>query len=240
MTTRLFAERDFNWRSDEITRIESFSDAVFGFAVTLLVVSLQVPHSYSELITAMENFPAFAVCFGILAHIWYAHCRYFRRYALQTPLAITLSCVLLFVLLFYVYPLKFIFIEVFRPQPDLHVHDARVLYVIYGVGYAAISLVLWMLYRHAWSRREALDLNALERMLTRHALTDYAAQTIIGLTSALLASLLPERWLALAGYFYFTIGAYYWIAHSLFGRKLRALRAQLAAPVAHEVPSTSG
>src|SRR5215469_18236079 len=157
MTTRLFAERDFRWRSDEITRIESFSDAVFGFAVTLLLFSLEVPHSYGELITAMENFPAFAVCFAILAHIWYAHCRYFRRYALQTPVAITLSCVLLFVLLFYVYPLKFIFVEVFHPQTDLQVHDARVLYAIFGLGYAAISLLLWMLYGHAWSNRDALD-----------------------------------------------------------------------------------
>lgn len=90
MTTELFAERDFRWRSDEITRIESFSDAVFGFAVTLLVVSLEVPSSYHDLIAAMAKFPAFAVCFALLAHIWFAHCRYFRRYALQTPLAIAL------------------------------------------------------------------------------------------------------------------------------------------------------
>ena len=30
----------FRWRSHEISRIEGLSDAVFGFAVTLLVVSL--------------------------------------------------------------------------------------------------------------------------------------------------------------------------------------------------------
>jgi uncharacterized membrane protein len=236
MSTRLFAERDFRWRSDEITRIESFSDAVFGFAVTLLVVSLEVPHSYRELIAAMENFPAFAVCFAILTQIWHAHYRYFRRYALQTTAAVALSCVLLFVLLFYVYPLKFIFVEVFSLQAGLDVHDARNLYAIYGVGYAAISLVLWMLYRHAWSYREVLELNPLERLLTRQALIDYAAQTSIGLTSALLAYLLPAGWLVLAGYFYFVIGAYYWIAHSIFGRQRRSLRAHLAAPAARENP----
>lgn len=229
MRTQLFAERDFRWRSDEITRIESFSDAVFGFAVTLLVVSLQVPRSYHELISAMRNLPAFAVCFALLTHIWHAHYRYFRRYALQTPLAIVLSCVLLFVLLFYVYPLKFLFVEAFDHQPVLQLDEARTLFAIFGVGYAAVSFVLWMLYAHAFSHRDALELNALERLRTRHALIDYAAQTAIGLIAVLLAYLLPESWFSLAGLFYFVIGAYYWIVHSIFGRQARALRAQYAS-----------
>jgi hypothetical protein len=33
-------------RNREISRLEAFSDAVFGFALTLLVVSVEVPHDY--------------------------------------------------------------------------------------------------------------------------------------------------------------------------------------------------
>lgn len=237
MTTDLFAERDFHWRSDEITRIESFSDAVFGFAVTLLVVSLSVPRSYHQLIAMMANFPAFGACFAILAHIWYSHYRFFRRYALQTPIAITLSCVMLFVLLFYVYPLKFLFVAAFTHQPALQAGEARNLYVIYGLGYAAISTVLLLLYVHAWSHRDALELNPLERLLTRHAQIDFSAQAVIGMISVLLALTLPERALSAAGYFYFSIAAYYWVAHSFFGRRLRSLRAQIHARPA--VPADS-
>jgi uncharacterized membrane protein len=237
MATELFAERDFRWRSDEITRIESFSDAVFGFAVTLLVVSLKVPRSYHELIAAMQNFPAFAVCFAILAQIWFAHYRYFRRYALQTPLAVALSCVLLFVLLFYVYPLKFLFVAVFSGAPDMTVHQGRTLYMIFGLGYAAVSTVLWLLYAHAWSHRDTLELNPLERLLTRHSLIDHAAQIAIGMIAVVLALALPVSWLPLAGYFYFAIGVYYWIARTLFGRERRTLRARLARPISPRPPA---
>src|SRR3954468_11492821 len=100
---QIAGEKDFRWRGGEITRLEGFSDAVFAFAVTLLVVSLEVPKTFHELMEAMRGFAAFGICFALLADVWFNHYRFFRRYGLQNPWAVFLNCVLLF----YVYPLKF-------------------------------------------------------------------------------------------------------------------------------------
>src|ERR1700738_3350226 len=99
----------FRLRGREVTRLESFSDAVFGFALTLVVVSLDVPKSFDDLVTTMRGFPAFALCFLFLALIWNGHYKYCRRYGLDDATSRFLTCVMLFLVLFYVYPLKFLF-----------------------------------------------------------------------------------------------------------------------------------
>src|SRR6266699_3005025 len=101
--------KKFRWRSHEISRTEGLSDAVFGFAITLLVVSLEVPRTFSELMSAMRGFGAFAICFTLLFIVWFNQYKFFRRYGLEDGTTLLLNAILLFVVLFYVYPLKFVF-----------------------------------------------------------------------------------------------------------------------------------
>src|SRR3989449_3905682 len=84
----------FRWRSHEISRIEGLSDAVFAFAVTLLVVSLEVPKTFNELASAMRGFGAFAISFVLLFMIWFYQYKFFRRYGLQDNTTVWLTAAL--------------------------------------------------------------------------------------------------------------------------------------------------
>ena len=106
--------KGFRWRNaSEISRIEGFSDAVFAFAVTLLVVSLEVPKTFDELMAGMHGFLPFAAAFSILFIIWLEQYRWFRQYGLQDGPWLWLNAALLFVVLFFTYPLKFLFTWLF-------------------------------------------------------------------------------------------------------------------------------
>ena len=82
--TNLGKATAFRWRGDEISRIEGLSDAVFAFAVTLLVVSLEVPKTFNELAEIMRGFGAFAIGFTLLFLVWFNHYKFFPGMACKT------------------------------------------------------------------------------------------------------------------------------------------------------------
>jgi uncharacterized membrane protein len=185
----------FRMRGREVTRLESFSDAVFGFALTLLVVSLEVPKSFSDLIGMMRGFPAFAVCFLMLAAIWNTHYKFSRRFGLDDGATRFLTCVLLFIILFYVYPLKFLFTLGINDMifggsiasPQIKQSELSTLFSIYSFGFAGIYLAFTLLYWHAWRLRDALELSEVEKLETRFIIYRLLTVSVFGLIAAGLA-----------------------------------------------------
>src|SRR5688572_15899229 len=101
----------FNWRGGQVTRLEALTDAVFGFAITLLAISFPVPRDFDELMKSLSPWSilSFAASFAILIMVWVYHYRFFKRFDLDDGYTIFLNSLLLFVVLVYVYPMKFMF-----------------------------------------------------------------------------------------------------------------------------------
>jgi len=183
------ADRGFRWRGGEISRLEGLSDAVFAFAVTLLVVSLEVPETFDELLQVLRGFFAFAVCFAILFWVWYDHYRFFRRYGLADGITTILTGVLLFIVLFYVYPMKFLFTTLFDQMLGdalanaIEPRQVPQLMLVYGAGFIAVQLVFILLYLHAYRLADSLELDDYERLTTRSELQGFGLNILIGLAS---------------------------------------------------------
>lgn len=223
-------EQNFRWRGGEITRLEAFCDVVFGFALTLLVVSLEVPRNYEELVVVMRGFLPFAACFAQFVLIWRIHYQFSRRYGLQDPYTIFLNLVLLFLVLFYVYPLKFVFSLVFSQMSgissaEVTMHQGSMLMRIYALGFTAVFLLFALMYSHAYKLREALGLDELESYMTRISIQQNAIMAAVGAVSFLLAIRNP----AWAGWWYFVLGPSLAIHGTITGKRARLLGERIRA-----------
>lgn len=202
------------WRSREPSRLEGFSDAVFGFALTLLVVSLEVPRTIDDLFAVMRGFLPFAFTFATVTWIWYEHYVVFRKFDPSDRVTVLLNSALLFLVMFYVYPLKFLFTlvvgvflgavrfsDVFHSQGD-----SVKLMTIYGLGYFVVFATLALLYFNVWKRRRAMDLNEQEVFEARWGFYGHLATGSVGLLSVAIMLIGGDEAGPYAGFAYAALG----------------------------------
>ena len=207
--------KGFRLRGIEMTRLETFIDAAFAFAITMLVISPgEVPRDIDALFNAFRNAPVFVASIATLGIFWRGHWTWSRRYGLEDGVSIAISWTLLVTILIYIYPLKLLFAAMFSYLSDGQLGQragiqtalqARGMFAIYALGFAAISLEILLLNLHAWRLREALRLNERERWITRTELSGWSIPLGVGLLSLGLALTLPIRWINWSGWAYFSL-----------------------------------
>jgi hypothetical protein len=231
----LVVKRGFRLRGAEMTRLETFTDAAFAFAVTLLVISVDdVPQSYPEFLDALKRIPAFLGCFMQLMLFWWGHHVWSRRYGLEDGWDMVLGLALVATMLVYIYPLRAILGAFFAdasggalPAPfDLTVPEVGTLFVVFGVGFTTLSGLVAAHFWRALRLTIPLALNARERLQTLGDLLGWGIVTLTGLVSTLLAATLPADLGPAAGFVYCSPA----LTLPLLGRWMRGKRRALYVP----------
>ncbi|PZR71302.1 MAG: DUF1211 domain-containing protein [Chthoniobacterales bacterium] len=206
----------FRLRGLEMTRLETFIDAAFAFAISMLVIAAQqIPDNLVALLAAFRNVPAFVTSVIVLGIFWRGHWLWSRRYGLEDGVSIFLSWAMLVTILIYIYPLKAIFGAMWffvshgqvGQAVGLHAsaEQARALFAIYALGFGAISLEILLLNLRAWQLREPLRLNAREKAMTRAELSGWSMPLGVAILSLVLALVLPIEQIVWSGWIYFSL-----------------------------------
>src|SRR5947207_15020843 len=142
--------RGFRLRGMEMTRLETFIDAAFAFAISMLVIAAQqIPDDIASLLAAFKNVPTFICSIVVLGIFWRGHWLWSRRYGLEDSVSILISWALIVTILIFIYPLKAIFGAMWYLLSNhqvgqtfsLHTSEAqaRTIFAVYALGLIAIS-----------------------------------------------------------------------------------------------------
>jgi uncharacterized membrane protein len=234
-------------RQQQTTRLETFVDAAFAFALTMLVVSVDaIPQTYEQLIDAMKRVPAFAASFAIMVMFWHGHYRWSRRFGVEDTGSVVLSLLLVFLVLVFLYPLRLMMSGAlsamtggwlrweFQVTQSQH---AQTFAVLYGLAFALMAAVLLLLNARVRRKELVPPLDEAERAIARVEMEVWGVLAGFGVTSALLAATLPARLLPLAVWLYAALS----IVMPLMSRRWRRMgdRAQASMREATDAPPST-
>src|SRR6201998_740001 len=143
-------------RGAGMSRVDFFSGVVFAFSFVLLAISLTVPKNFQAIHDHALGFVTFAICFAMILGGWFSHFVFFGRYGLLDRAPIVLNPGLLFLILFCVYPLKFLYSTIFGYliRNDFSARFAVAIQVmgmlaVYALGFTSVFLLIAVLYWNA-------------------------------------------------------------------------------------------
>ncbi|SFR31249.1 Uncharacterized membrane protein [Robiginitalea myxolifaciens] len=195
-------------------RIQAFSDGVFAFAATLMVVSLDFEGGFKTLMTQWTDLIAFGVSFFVLVAFWVVHYNYFRRSGYVDYWIITFNTLLLFVILYYVFPLKSL-VTSWLGAERITMAELASLFELYSIGFALIFLCYALMYFRAYRKEKSMESALVLYFYARH----FSIYIVVGVLSVALSAMNIGVTFGLPGFVYALLGPLCYFHSVLFRRQ---------------------
>lgn len=220
-------------RGENMTRIETFVDAAFAFAFTMLVISIdEIPESPPELLELSRDIPAFLISASIIGAVWLAHATWSRTFGLQDGATVFLSLGLVMLVLIFVYPIKLMVqasvvylsdgmlgVDLFD-NPGWEDNSVSDLFVYFSLGLTTLSIIIICLYQNALRFKHELVLNAHEIRFCQRNTVTWVTVVVIALVSVMIGLFVEGEAVVSAGFVYFSLWLLIPLAERAFDRHM--------------------
>jgi uncharacterized membrane protein len=145
----------------QLSRVISFSDSVFAFAITLMVIIFpfqNVPHGlyFQQLYNLRGTFLAYLVSFYAIGLFWLSHQRYFRYFLKTDTVLFVMNLVLLMCIAILPFPTYLLEADSFSSQAA----------AIYAGVLSLINLLYLLLWLYASSRHRLIAPTLQQEVIT--------------------------------------------------------------------------
>jgi uncharacterized membrane protein len=190
-------------------RLEAFSDGIFAFAATLLILNLAVIEGNplaGQLLGIWTSYVAYAISFVTIGIIWMNHHLVMHQIARVDRLFLVLNILFLMVIAFIPFPTRLLALYIDSP-------DGEAAALAYGMTLTLTAVLFNALWRYAAWRRRLIRQDADHRVVSGIS-RSYVPGPIIYFVATVVAVVSP--WLS-AG-LYALIALFYVLESSVFGR----------------------
>jgi uncharacterized membrane protein len=190
-------------------RVEAFSDGIFAFAATLLILNLAVNgHPLGQqLLGIWPSYAAYAVSFITIGIIWTNHHTVMHQLAHVDRFFLMVNVIFLMFIAFIPFPTRLLAL-------NLQSEGAQAAAITYGITLTCVAVLFNMLWRYAAHGRRLLRHDAEQKVVDgigRSYLFGplmYFGATLVALASPIASAAI-----------YAAIGIFYVVESSAFGRR---------------------
>lgn len=200
------------------SRVAALSDGIFAFASTLMVVDIGTTVDIQHIDAQLPLFISFGVAFFVMMMLWKVHYNFFQRTKYVDNWIIAANTLLLFTILFYLFPLKTL-INSITQQIGMTVDALSQLFVLYGIGFvlvfASYSFLYWRAFHKDTDNKRSLEL----KFYHKH----FLIFVVIGIVSVILSVFKVGMQFGFPGFVYALLGPLCYFNGAFFRNKYPGL-----------------